>query len=394
MFRAHSITNPAPAEAGTPYTLLNLARCAPTLLLAATLAAGAAPSDLSESQRTAIALEALSHLHGVDLDAKPNLKAAVLKLLDRTRGTPQFVQIVKQFHFKDQDAGLLDVAIANPGNDVGVEAIRQILANDDSKLLESELKGTNVLAAVKTTEALGNAAEKQTVSLLLPLLDNEQRDYGLRKQALRALARTSDGAARLLQLAKENKLSEDLKITASKELNDVRWPELKAQAAQLLPLPSAQNSQSLPPLAELLKLRADSINGEKVFFRQAPGCSTCHQVKGKGAQVGPDLSEIGTKLGKDALFESILDPSAGISVGYETYGLQLKSGDEAYGLLTSDSTDEVAIKDLKGIVTRYKKSEIASRRQLKTSIMPTGLQQAMTAQEFADLLDYLSSLKK
>jgi len=94
------------------------------------------------------------------------------------------------------------------------------------------------------------------------------------------------------------------------------------------------------------------------------------------------------------LIESILDPNAGISLGYESYSLELKSGDEAYGLLASDSADEVAIKDLKGIVTRYKKSEIASRRQMKTSIMPTGLQQGTTTQEFVDLVEFLSSLKK
>jgi putative heme-binding domain-containing protein len=167
---------------------------------------------------------------------------------------------------------------------------------------------------------------------------------------------------------------------------------LKSEAARVLPLPSAQHSQPLPPLAQLLKLKPDRTNGEAVFFRQAPGCTTCHQINGKGTQIGPDLSEIGTKLGK-GLFEAIVDQNAGISVGYETFSLQLKSRDEAYGLITSDSADEIAVKDLKGIVTRYKKSEIASKRQLKISIMPAGLQQAMTPQEFADLLDFLSSLK-
>src|SRR5947207_9712558 len=110
MFRAHSFTNTAPAKAGTPYILPSLARGLATLVLTFTLVSAAAASDLSESQRTAIALEALGHLQGIDLEAKPNLKAAVLRLLDRTRGTPQFVQLVKQFHFKDQDAGLLEAA--------------------------------------------------------------------------------------------------------------------------------------------------------------------------------------------------------------------------------------------------------------------------------------------
>ena len=372
--------------------MLPISRC--TIFLLASFLAIAAPAGSSEAQDNTVALEALSRLEGVDLDANPSLKAVVLKLLDKTRGTAQFVQITKQFHFKDQDSGLLQVAVANPASDFGVEAVRIILANHDTGLLKNALGGTNVLTAARTAEALGNAAEKQTVPLLLPLVSDDQRDIGLRRQAVRALAQTSEGATRLLQLAKDNRLPEGVKFTASAELNNVRWPALKSQAAELLPLPAAQDSQPLPPLSELLKMKSDAANGEKVFFRQAPGCFTCHRVKGKGAQIGPDLSEIGTKLGKDALVEAILDPSAGISVGYETYSLELKSGDEAYGLLASDSKDEVAIKDLKGIVTKYKKKEILTRRQLKTSIMPTGLQQGMTSQEFADLLEFLSSLKK
>jgi putative heme-binding domain-containing protein len=117
-------------------------------------------------------------------------------------------------------------------------------------------------------------------------------------------------------------------------------------------------------------------------------------VKGQGVDFGPDLSEIGTKLGKDAIFEAILDPSAGISFGYEAFQLQLKSGDEAFGLLASETADEIAIKAVGGIVTRYKKSEVAKREQMKLSIMPAGLQQNMSAQELVDLIEYLASLKK
>jgi len=99
-------------------------------------------------------------------------------------------------------------------------------------------------------------------------------------------------------------------------------------------------------------------------------------------------------LGKDALYEAILDPSAGISFGYEAWQLTLKSGDEAYGLIVSDTADEVAVKAVGGIVTRYPKSDIVKREQMKLSIMPAGLQQAMTPQELVDLVEYLSSLTK
>jgi putative heme-binding domain-containing protein len=124
------------------------------------------------------------------------------------------------------------------------------------------------------------------------------------------------------------------------------------------------------------------------------GCANCHQVNGQGIDFGPNLSEVGSKLGKDALYEAILDPSAGISFGYEAWQLTLKSGDEAYGLIVSDTPEEIAVKAIGGIVTRYPKRDIVTREQSKLSIMPAGLQQAMTAQELVDLVEYLSSLTK
>ena len=68
--------------------------------------------------------------------------------------------------------------------------------------------------------------------------------------------------------------------------------------------------------------------------------------------------------------------------------------DEAFGLIASETADELAIKSQGGIITRYKKSDLAKREQQKLSIMPVGLQQTMTTQEFVDLVEYLSSLKK
>jgi putative heme-binding domain-containing protein len=124
------------------------------------------------------------------------------------------------------------------------------------------------------------------------------------------------------------------------------------------------------------------------------GCIKCHQVNGEGIDFGPSLSEIGTKLGKDALYESILDPSAGISFGFEAWQIELKSGDEAFGLLVSDTADEIAVKSQGGIVTRYKKSEVTKREQQKLSIMPAGLPQAMSVADLVDLVEYLASLKK
>jgi putative heme-binding domain-containing protein len=348
----------------------------------------------SDPAKNSVALEALSRLEGMDLEANPGVKAAVLRVLEKTRGTSDFVEIVKKFKLPGQSPGLLDVALKNPSSESGVEAMRMILASGDLALAQSALHGTNAFDAAHAAEALGNLKEKQTIPILLPLVTNLSRAVPVRKAAVRGLAQTSDGADTLLQLARADRLPDDLKFVAGTELNAARWPEVKNAAAKILPLPQGQNAQSLPPLAELLKMKGDVAAGEKVFLREQSACSTCHKVRGRGGEVGPDLTEIGGKLGKDALTEAVLDPSAGISMGFESWHLELKSGDDAYGLLSSDTADEIAIKDSKGIVTRYKKSNVLKREQSKLSIMPAGLQMTMTAQEFVDLIEFLASLKK
>ena len=75
------------------------------LPLGSALACRSATADPPE--RTAIALEALSRLQGIDLDANPGVKAAVMKALDQVRGTPRFVEIVRDFKIRDRDPALL-----------------------------------------------------------------------------------------------------------------------------------------------------------------------------------------------------------------------------------------------------------------------------------------------
>jgi putative heme-binding domain-containing protein len=337
------------------------------------------------AQQNTAAIEALKRLKGVDLESNPALKAAVLKTLEGVKGTPQFVELVRDFKLKGKADELLAFAIAHPADSLGVEAFRLAVAD----------KGATNLSPLSAPliELMGNTAEKEFVPILEPVIEDSKQDLALRKTAVKAMAQTEEGAMHLLKLASADKLDPALKFTASATLNAVHWPAIKSEAAKILPLPQGRNS-SLPPVAELIKMKGDVANGQKIFRRQEINCIGCHQVNGEGADIGPALSEIGTKLAREALYESILDPSSGISFGYEAWQIELKNGEEAFGLITSDSGDEITLKTQLGISTKHKKSEIARRTQLKDSIMPQGLQAAMSTQELVDLVEYLSSLKK
>ncbi len=347
--------------------------------------------QLTEEERNYILIETLNRIQS-DINSNAELKDAVYKTLPKVRGTEAFVRIVKKFSLKDQDAGLLEVALNNPNKDIGVEAAQLALSHGKDAMFRDALANTNT--AMSAAQVLGNVNEKRVVPLLLEIVGDEAKPLTLRKVALHGLCQTQEGAGKLLEAVRNEKLSENLKFTAGAELATVRWAKIVSEVEKVFPRLQGRNAQPFPPMAALVKMQGDVSSGEKVFFRDSSMCSRCHEVKGKGGQIGPALSEIGTKLGKEALIEAILEPSAGVSFGFEAFNVSLKNGDEAYGLIASETSDELAIKDLNGIVTRYKKSQIAKKDQLKTSIMPNGLQQTMTPQEFVDLVAYLSSLKR
>jgi putative membrane-bound dehydrogenase-like protein len=348
---------------------------------------------LSAPPSPGVVTETLSRLDRGDFDANPAVKAAVSTALASMRGTPAFLNLVREFDLKGENAALLEAAVRHPAEESGVEAMRLVLASGDLSQFHELLESTNS-DALRAMEAAGNTRQNDVAPLLLPLVTAAERDTAVRRQAVRSLAQTQDGAAALLQLAREGKLPNDVKFTAATLLNQVRWQALKAQAAQLLPLPSGRNAETFPPVAELLKRRADVAHGATVFVRPESSCITCHRVNDKGVDLGPALSEIGDKLARDAIYEAILDPSASIAFGYDAWEITLKSGDEAGGIIVSETEDELMIKDAKAIATRIKKQDIASRKKLKTSLMPAGLQQTMSTQDLVDLVGYLSSLRK
>ncbi len=351
---------------------------------------GAAEPGAAEGGNT-VAIEALSRLKGMDIEANPALKNAVLKVLESTRRTPAFVQIVQDFKIPEKEVGLVEVIERHPAHPLSAEAARHLLHQKEAVFVKKALSSA---AAGPMIQALGNSGDRLAVPLLAAFVAEASRDLVLRKSSVKALTQIQDGAAWLLSTAREEKLPDDLRFTAASELNQARWPHTRAEAAKILPLPASSSADPLPPLGELIKRQGDAAKGAEVFRRETTGCINCHQVNGEGIDFGPALSEIGSKLGKDALYESILDPSSGISFGYEAWQLELQSGDEVYGLISSEAEDEVMIKTQGGVVSKHKKKDIKTRTKMKLSIMPAGLQQAMSATELVDLVEYLAALKK
>ncbi|HEV7406077.1 MAG TPA: PVC-type heme-binding CxxCH protein [Chthoniobacteraceae bacterium] len=353
---------------------------------------------LTDSKK-AIAAEALQRLKGVDLAQNAELKAAVTDALKNTRGTAQFVELVRDFKLGDQRDGLYEIVLAHPDSPEGVDATKLLL---DGKLPAKNLNQAETLNLIR---ALGNTADGRAVPLLkkaafLPAAaesDNPLQAAGadpvLRQQAVRSLTKSSAGIEAILTAAGNGSFPEDCKPVATAALATVQLPKYKAAIAQYFPPPAGAAAQTLPPIADLVNLKGKVEHGKQIFAAPTSVCITCHKIGQVGVDFGPGLSEIGTKLGKAAIYESIIDPNAGVSMGFETTVLTMKDGSSAIGIIRSETAEEVVLAMPGGIVVKNKPSDIAKREKLPTSMMPAGLSATLSQQDLVDLVEYLASLK-
>ena len=105
------------------------------------------------------------------------------------------------------------------------------------------------------------------------------------------------------------------------------------------------------------------------------------------------MTKVGTiRAGRD-LIESIVYPSSTFAQGYESYFALLKDGRDASGTLVRQGSDVLVLRDSSGTDQLFRNEEVAQLQRRATSLMPEGLESAMTADEFRDLLAYLQSLR-
>lgn len=340
-----------------------------------------------------IKLEALDRLKGTDLQATPSLQAVVIKLVAQARGEPEFVMLVNDFHLPDQEVGLAEFVQLHPTDPAAVDALRLLLASTNSEPLRN-LLGPAMTNRPAILKSMGDTADRRICSWIQPLIGKADEALAVRQSGVQSLARVREGAQILLDQQKSGQLPLDLSESAARALRSAPWPEVRRAAETLFPAPSSREGHRLPPISELVQIKGDPIRGAAIFRRADVACIQCHQVNGEGVNFGPALSEIGSKLGKEALCVAILEPSAGISFGFEAWNVVFKDGDEVLGLITGETDDELAVKAPGGMVTRYKKSTIVKREKQDLSIMPAGLEGNMSTPEFVDLIEYLASLKK
>jgi putative heme-binding domain-containing protein len=132
--------------------------------------------------------------------------------------------------------------------------------------------------------------------------------------------------------------------------------------------------------------------GEQHF--QALLCSSCHTMKGQGGNVGPDLTQAGTRFSDRDLLYAMIFPSNDITDQYGATLYTLKDGGTMIGRTLRTTGDSVYVATNPFNLSQetvLAASGIESSEPSPVSLMPGGLINLLNEQELVDLMAYLKS---
>ena len=134
----------------------------------------------------------------------------------------------------------------------------------------------------------------------------------------------------------------------------------------------------------------DAAKGKQIFESKG-GCLDCHRVNGRGSRIGPDLSDVGELRRPAEIEQSLVDPGAVILPQNRILTVATRDGKSIRGRLLNQDTQTIQI--LSGGETPIS----IPRERIRTivedrSSMPS-FKERLAAQELADVVSYLASLK-
>lgn len=134
----------------------------------------------------------------------------------------------------------------------------------------------------------------------------------------------------------------------------------------------------------------DAASGERIF---RTNCSTCHMVNGRGGQLGPDLSRIGSARPRAGLLAKVRGTNPTIRPGYEAVTLVTRSGERIRGVRKNEDEFSVQIMDTRERLQGYLKANLTEYTTDKQSLMPVYGPDRLNEKDLEDLLRYLTGLR-
>ncbi|MEM8671279.1 MAG: PVC-type heme-binding CxxCH protein [Planctomycetota bacterium] len=130
---------------------------------------------------------------------------------------------------------------------------------------------------------------------------------------------------------------------------------------------------------------ADAVRGKQLYKQH---CAACHQLRGEGAVVGPQLDGAATRS-VARLLEDIVVPDRNVDRAFRTTSFLMDDGRVFVGLVTHEADQEITFVESNGKTTKIDSAAVERRKESGRSLMPSNMAELLKADDLADLLKYI-----
>ena len=167
--------------------------------------------------------------------------------------------------------------------------------------------------------------------------------------------------------------------------------EIKSLAVELFGEASSDRAKLITEYrSALTKHKGDPEKGKAVFEKAT--CITCHKLGSTGVEVGPSLLDVRMKQ-PEALLTDILDPNRAVEERWISAVVETKDGRSLAGLVYGDNEASVTLRMPGGLTETIPRNEIKKFGSTGMSLMPVGLEAAITKSDMADLIAFLKAAR-
>jgi putative membrane-bound dehydrogenase-like protein len=208
----------------------------------------------------------------------------------------------------------------------------------------------------------------------------------LRAQTVAGLTQKTDRIPAVLTAIEKGQIQRgDVSTDLVNFLRADQDPAIRKRAVALFgPLPVAR-TETLDRFRPAIRLHGDSHKGAEIFTAR---CASCHGVHPTNPLPGPEVSRFGNK---DTVLKAILEPNREVQSFYRPMAIETRAGETFLGLVNDDRPETIIVTRRDGSWEIWPMSNITSMEPQPWSWMPTGLEDGLTPQSMADLLEYVAA---
>jgi putative membrane-bound dehydrogenase-like protein len=297
------------------------------------------------------------------------------KMTASVRSLVESARPVLKVETAQRDPGLVAAALALFGRetDDGAAEIVQLLAPQAPR----DVQTAAVAALARMPEGKGDRVLLAGWGSYTP---------ALRVEVVRALLTRAASVQEFIGAIEAGRIASGEIDAATREaLLQHRTGAIRSRAAKLFSATRGDRQNLVNEYLAAMPAVGDATKGADLFRQQ---CALCHRLRGEGAEVGPDLGMVAGKLVEE-LLTAILDPNRTIEARYLAYTATTKDGRGFAGILASESANAVVMKAAGGAEQTLLRTDLKEIISTGCSLMPEGLEHALTKAQMADLLRWL-----